>query len=40
MNYDDPSTAPVERTTESEILLKSLLQEGKKLEININLTNL
>ena len=40
VNYDDPSTAPVERTTESEILLKSLLQEGKKLEININLTNL
>jgi len=39
MNYDDQSIPPEECSTTSEILLKGILQEGKKLEININLTN-
>lgn len=39
VNYDDPSIPSVERSASSELLLKGLLQEGKKLDINISLTN-
>ena len=39
VDYDNPSIPSVEFSTSSEIMLKGLLQEGKKLEININLSN-
>jgi hypothetical protein len=38
--YDDTSIAPVERSASKELSLKGLLQEGKKLDINVNLTNI
>ena len=39
VDYDNPSLPSVERSASSELLLKGLLQEGKRLNININLTN-
>ena len=38
--YDDTSIAPVERSASKDLSLKGLLQEGKKLDINVNLTNI
>ena len=40
VHYDNPSIPSVVRNASSELLLKGLLQEGKKLEINVNLTNI
>lgn len=37
--YDDPAVPSVERSSTTELLLKGLLQAGKTLDININLTN-
>ena len=37
VNYTNASLPSVERSSSSELLLKGLLQEGKKLDININM---
>lgn len=40
VDYSDPSIPTVERSASTELLLKGLLQEGKKTDIIVNLTNL
>lgn len=39
VNYTNASLPSVERSSSSELLLKGLVQEGKKLDININMKN-
>lgn len=39
VRYSDPTVQPDVRSTTGELMLKGLLQEGKSLDININLTN-